>query len=360
MKGNEMKRRLFVTIAFLAVAMLPALADTANVEVVVLDDATGLPLEGVRVTGYFTVDIGWRAWTESSVPNKAEALTDKRGLCKVSGKTNCGKVGCWIENPPNGYYCPPRGWGHTYTNKNFFGVWQPDNLVATIRLQRVEHPIPLFVKRVKLRDYEHGIGGFDGTNSFLRFDLMKGDWLPPYGKGEVADMRINSKLKITDRERKFRYATKRVEDVLFYDLANNIMFGNDDDFVQPFNADRTAGIKVRTAEDENFANVINRVRGMRKKIARNGNWNCEYFSDSEPDRCYTFRIRTRRNDKGELVEAYYGKIYGDFEFEGDDKKGLIGVKFLYYLNPKSLDRNLEWDMKTNLCPNPGGLSMPQP
>ena len=265
-----------------------------------------------------------------------------------------------MKNPPDGYYHPALGWKNKFTSKDHFGIWQPDNLVATIRLQRVEHPIPLYVKRVELRDYERGIGGFDGTNSVLRFDLMKGDWLPPYGKGEVADMRINSELKITDRERKFRYATKRVEDVLFYDLANNIMFGNDDDFVQPFNADRTAGIKVRTAEDENFANVINRVRGMRKKIARNGNWNCEYFSDSVPDRCYTFRIRTRRNDKGELVEAYYGKIYGDFEFEGDDKKGLIGVKFLYYLNPKPLDRNLEWDMKTHLCPTAGKHESRQP
>ena len=84
------------------------------------------------------------------------------------------------------------------------------------------------------------------------------------------------------------------------------------------------------------------------------------FDSKDPNRCYTFRIRSRRNEKGELVEAYYGKIYGDFEFEGDDKKGLIGVKFLYYLNPTSLDRNLEWDMKNNLCPNPGELGMRQP
>ena len=34
--------------------------------------------------------------------------------------------------------------------------------------------------------------------------------------------------------------------------------------------------------------------------------------------------------------------------------------FMYYLNPTSLDRNLEWDMKTNLCPNPGPLSYPMP
>ena len=34
--------------------------------------------------------------------------------------------------------------------------------------------------------------------------------------------------------------------------------------------------------------------------------------------------------------------------------------FMYYLNLKPLDRNLEWDMKTNLCPNPGFLGQKQP
>jgi hypothetical protein len=36
------------------------------------------------------------------------------------------------------------------------------------------------------------------------------------------------------------------------------------------------------------------------------------------------------------------------------------IAFIYYFNPKPLDRNLEWDMKNNLCPRPRGLSMPMP
>ena len=42
------------------------------------------------------------------------------------------------------------------------------------------------------------------------------------------------------------------------------------------------------------------------------------------------------------------------------ESGLDVVHFLYYLNPNPLDRNLEWDMKTNLCPNPGKIGQPQP
>ena len=153
-------------------------------------------------------------------------------------------------------------------------------------------------------------------------------------------------MKVTGRERKYRYATKKVEDVLFYELASHVKVDGNDDFIQIVDTDQMSGIKIRKVKDVAIANQITRVNGMRKQVSKNGNWHCEYFSDKDPNRCYTFRIRTRRNEKGELVEAYYGKIYGDFEFEGDDKKGLIGVKFLYYLNPKSLDRNLEWDIVT--------------
>ena len=77
-----------------------------------------------------------------------------------------------------------------------------------------------------------------------------------------------------------------------------------------------AFVVLLRAEKETGVALITRTKGKRKRFDRNKDWHCEYFSDADPNRCYTFRIRPRRNDKGELVEAYYGKIYGDFELEG--------------------------------------------
>ena len=74
--------------------------------------------------------------------------------------------------------------------------------------------------------------------------------------------------------------------------------------------------------------------------------------ESDDDRCCSFRIRSRFDENGNLIEAYYGKIYGDFRFKGTETFGFNGASFLYYLNPTSLDRNLEWDMKNNLCTKP--------
>ena len=39
---------------------------------------------------------------------------------------------------------------------------------------------------------------------------------------------------------------------------------------------------------------------------------------------------------------------------------LDGFEMACYLTPTSLDRNLEWDMKTNLCPDPGNLGERRP
>ena len=86
----------------------------------------------------------------------------------------------------------------------------------------------------------------------------------------------------------------------------------------------------------------------------------KYYDEYDKNRCYYFRIRSKFDDKGNLIEAYYGKVYGDFKIGAHIDIGLDVVKFLYYLNPTPNDRNLEWDMKTNLCPNPGKIGQFQP
>ena len=206
-----------------------------------------------------------------------------------------------------------------------------------------------------------GIGGFDGTNFVVRFDLMKGDWLAPYGKGETADLEFKTVLEIKGKERKFRYASRKVEDVLFYELATDISPCSTNDAISKVQIKEDAGIKIRMVNDDFSSRQIVRSRGKRKIIRLKfpNEWNCEYYSNYNKSQCYKFRVRSRYDEKGKLKEAYYGKIYGDFEIQGDEKRGITSISFLYYLNPTSLDRNLEWDMKTNLCPEPGVINSPR-
>ena len=350
--------KLALLFAVLTVACLKA--DTARFSVVVLDLEEGFPISNATVRANFSKDIGWRAWTDSACPDVAIATTDKNGECKLNGKTNCGRVCCWVSQPPKKYYRDD-GWGYKYKSKNIFGVWQPDNLVVTLRLQRVEHPIPLFVKKATLQNHKNGIGGFDGTNSVVRFDFLKGDWLPPHGSGEVADVEFKSTLNIKGKAW-FSFEPRKYDWVYFYNLGTELICLNKDDGFSVFAPEPCVGIKIRNADATPKTRRLGLINiGRNQKFHKNGeDWDCQNYKDNFSERNISFRIRSKYDDNGNLKEAYYGKIYGDFEIDGDEKKGVTRISFMYYLNLTSLDRNLEWDMKNNLCVNPGSLSEPMP
>ena len=330
-------------------------ANTAKIGAYVIDEVSLRPLSGAIVRGGFDNDNGWLAWTQAAPMNEDFRTTDASGRCWVQGETNNGEAGYAVRTPPEGYYCPCQGVGFSFKKKSLLGVWQPDNLVATIRLQRVEHPIPLSVKRVRLADFEKGIFKEKGPNGILQFDLMKGDWLPPHGNGVRADLTIDSLKTVTGSVRDFNFQTRKWDDVSFYDFRQEISVPSND-CLTAVNVDPCVGIKIRMGSDLGHGTDIVRQMGLRKRIDKRNKWHYDRYKDYDKDRCYTFRVRSRYDEKGRLVAAYYGKIYGDFEFQYNENLGITEVRFTYYFNPVSLDKNLEWDMKTNLCPDPGWIN----
>ena len=343
-----MKINVMIQAFFIAEASLLH-ADTARFSALVIDDSTSMPISGVTVRANFVENIGWRAWTESSRPDVDIKATGRDGRCRLTGKTNCGGVCCWVPEPPQGYYAG-RGWGHGYKEKNFFGVWQPDNLVATIRLQRVEHPIPLFVKKLSSRNHPYGGRVFDKANGVLEFDFLVGDWLPPVGKGEIADVRF---VRMPQEDLGEGMNGAGVRGRVYRDSMSVLFLGKDNGLVE-IKSPAPAGLRIRTAPEEGFCDSYKCWDGIGRDL--------QPVSSYDKFRDFCFRIRTRRNDKGEIVEALYGKIYGDISFAPafDPLENVASVCMLYYLNPTPLDRNLEWDMKTNLCPNPGSLGQLHP
>ncbi len=328
-------------------------SDVAKLKVLVIDDETQEPMPGVVVRGGFEVDNGWLAWTESSRPNEDFKVTDRQGLCSVQGRTNCGEAGAAVRKVPIGYYRPSEGVGFSFKKKDFLGVWQPDNLVVTIRLQRVEHPIPLFVKRVGDHINRSKVGYVDGTNTLFKYDLVVGDYLPPDGRGEVADLVVESRLTSLFSTNIYR------QTMFFYDFTNTMSFPGEGNGVVSSMTRATDGIRLRVAPEEGYERAAVSRCGNRMKVMPPNIWD-DVYTECNPNRCHYFRIRSRYDESGNLVGGYYGKIYGDFEIGCRLRYGGCSVEFLYYLNPTPLDRNLEWDMKTNLCPNPGNLGERRP
>lgn len=329
-------------------------ADTAKIGALVLDGVTGGPIPNAKVEGCFDMDYGWAAFKGNPGPNVDYAVTDASGRCKLSGKTNVGSAGVSVRKAPNGYYPTTHGDGYDYKEKNLFGVWQPDNLVVTIRLQRVENPIPLFVKQVgevdPLGGSSHRMFSGKATEENIAFDLIKGDWLPPAGQGEQEDIVFTRMPKRSYGEfvgksgikgESFRHTMT----VCFPGVGNGLV-------AMPTQPERK--LKIRQAPDSGYRSEFEVWYERGKKLHGRLSY--------DRDRCFCFRIRTKCNDKGEITEAYYGKVYGDIAFSTQEQPEVFFVAapcMRYYLNPTPLDRNLEWNM-VNLCKNPGKLYNPQP
>ena len=183
-----MRHNVIMLLCVVSFSAMHADADNARFRVSVVDSSTGAPIAGVVVRGTFTDK--YVRWENTREYHDYDVVSGRDGVCHFKGRTNCGCAGFriglstgkpWVDIPFVGQYYRTPWVDIPFAERDVmpFSWWQPDNLVITVCLQRVEHPVPLFVKRVRLRNGNRGIGGFDGTNSVIRFDMIKGDWLPP-------------------------------------------------------------------------------------------------------------------------------------------------------------------------------------
>lgn len=317
-------------------------ADLAKVGAFVVDGWTGEPLKNVLVRGGFDNHWGWLAVKGAPLPNESFARTDVNGFCRLRGRTNIGEAGVSVREAPPGFYRPRYGEGWSFRRKNLLGIWQPDNLVATIRLQRVERPIPLFVKRVaKVSRGEFTADIFPRGEDTLRYDLLMGDWLAPVGTGRVADVTFTRHPR-EDLGEGVNGADVRGPS---YRDSMTVRFPGEGNGLVESNPAPNLRLRIRTAPEDGYRPEYLCWRGTNRKLEDDGNY--------DENRCFCFRIRTRRDDRGRIVGAYYGKIYGDITFAYQFRPEFVpaSVCMSYYLNPTPLDRNLEWDRKTNLGPD---------
>ena len=324
-------------------SMYQSNADLAKVGAFVVDGWTGEPLKNVLVRGGFDNHWGWLAVKGAPLPNESFARTDVNGFCRLRGRTNIGEAGVSVREAPPGFYRPRYGEGWSFRRKNLLGIWQPDNLVATIRLQRVEHPIPLFVKRVaKVTRGVFTADIFPKGEDTLRYDLLMGDWLPPVGTGRVADVTFTRHPR-EDLGEGVNGADVRGPS---YRDSMTVRFPGEGNGLVESNPSPNLRLRIRTAPEDGYLPEYLCWKGRDKTL--------EHVGSYDENRCFCFRIRTRRDDRGRIVGAYYGKIYGDITFVYQFRPEFVPVASVcmsYYLNPTPLDRNLEWNRKTNLGPD---------
>ena len=261
-------------------------------------DETGNPVAGAKI------QIGYDMST-----NVIVGLTDTNGMFTASHKGRSENLAFQAEKAE---YYPFQMSYHMGRN------YKPDkwNPVQTVMLKRIIKPIPMYAKQVRTHvpDLDKPMG----------YDLMIGDWIAPYGRGVQADILFTAHFDKPDSNES--------------DFKLTVSFPNKDDGIQEFIAPvyylGSQGSALRSSEEAptngyqpEWIQTDNRKAGQPVKTNRDLNRN------------YYFRVRTKVDDRGNIVSAHYGKIYGDF------------MTFCYYLDSTPNDRNIEFDPKQNLLTN---------
>jgi hypothetical protein len=253
-------------------------------------------------------------------PTEVRGTTDTSGFCILAGNGTDGSVSIGILK--EGYY-----YGNAellFTNGDrILNHWLPWNPMVEVIIQKKGIQVPMYARRVN--EIKMPIEG-----NAAGFDLMAGDWVAPYGKGEQSDFlfKFDSKPETKAPPREFPP----------YDVTWIVGFQNDGDGIQPA-APLPHGFRVARQAPAD---------GYEPELAKHS-----YKEPGQPahvdfldGQSYFFRVRTKKDAQGKINSALYGKISGDF------RMGITGtLTFTYYLNPESNSRNMEFDPKQNLSKN---------
>ena len=333
-----MKLLLSVCLISALVARAYALSPSVALGIKVVDEEEN-PLPGIPVACIFPDKTRLGDDDYSIVTNR----TGDDGVTRFNGRSYNG----WVEYgmiEKEGYY--PIGAIRTDFTKITGLVikkWLPYDGVQTIALQRKGNPIPLFIREEDDGWYQDLTTAPDRK---FRYDLIKGDWMPPFGKGEHTDIEFQL---LPRKDFGIHTGLSGIPGQSYRDEIAMRFTGKDNGIMSVI-PPPNAVLKIREAPFEGYEQQSVSWSGRDKNIQPERSDNKE--------KCQAFRIRTVKDQEGRIISALYGKVYGGFLLTYKVEDHPSGVSFTYYLNLTPNDRNLEWDMKHNLCPVRGSFNQP--
>ncbi len=256
-------------------------------------DEAGLPVIGAKA------DVNY--YTNRALASM-EGPTDADGIFVASHLSYGGEIGFAVGK--SGYYTTKGSYtlGFNYDPAKW-------SLSQTVVLKKIGKPVPMYAKSVNL-----GMPTFDKP---IGYDLEVGDWVGPFGKGVNGDILFTGHFNDnTNNESDYSLT------VTFPNPADGLQEFTTTIFAQegPYSELRSSHEAPLDGYQSEWVQANNRPLGRTRDAHHN----------------YYIRVRTKIDDRGNIVSAHFGKIYGDF------------MQFRYYLNPTINDRNVEFDPKLNL------------
>lgn len=287
-------------------------------------DNDGLPISNALIRiGFSTSHVIFGGGHDGTANRGyAEGYTDTNGIGMV--KFNCQSSDFAWRAEADGYYRGESHKEHFEFEEVFFSpvfgyvILKEHEKSGSETLWKKRNPQPMMAHGVSYEEDQHL---FPTENGRYGFDLMKFDWLPPLGKGEIADFHI------------VRRIGEDVPDgvVGYLEFSDNCgmyvrkQTGNKT-FPSTYEADTNAVFKAR------FPFIFDHADDGRKAVT--------YKDIINADEYGVLRTRVVLDDNGEIVKANYSKILGPFRV-GEAYRGWVLYTPCAVFNPRINDPNLE-------------------
>jgi hypothetical protein len=298
----KIKTCLLVTlIAGLAGAQIYPLEHQWSARLKAVDD-NGVPVTGAKIRVSYSV----------YTTNQISGLTDTNGSFVATHHDATENLS--INAEKQGYY----PFSFTYYKGDYQPArWNPN---LTVLLRKIGKPIAMYAQRARIEVPELG--------KPIGFDLMEGDWVAPYGHGKTSDF-------IFEAQRRFNSWQD-------FDSSFSLTFHSPDDGLFAISMPLDQGSTLRLPAVAPKSGYATELSGQLSDTPSKA-----WETSEKKDQNYYFRVRTVKDDGGNIVSAHYGKIYGDFKIDAINSKTLL-IFFQYYLNPTPNSHNVEFDPKQNL------------
>ena len=337
---------LITSIIFAGFATNAQQTHEAKITIRVIDES-GNPITNVPVSSS-TIDSyreGTAWWGGVANYKDITVYTDGSGIATMVVPKTESSLTYGARNFP-GYYWG--GGGYNF-KKSIAGQWQPWNPTVELVLKAIGVQVPMYARQVRERKIPN-------QGKPIGFDLMVGDWIHPYGNGELSDFVFQYDNVITktiaNTAPTYNGHTRTwMREV--YDNRLTVKFSNEDDGVQ-FVSSMGGGLPLpRLAPIGGYQSTLSKRDWLELTTNRVDLPHPALFtvahSDYQKDANYFFRVRTKKDANSKVVSALYGKVYGDFKIVSNN--GLTEINFTYYLNSEPNSRNMEFDLKKNLFKN---------
>jgi hypothetical protein len=291
-------------------------------------DETGSPLENARTVISYVM---------GRDADEHIGLTDRNGVFSAQGTA---LVGIYLAASKDGYY-PAR-----FDNSRSDVLPSGSNIEKLFVLPRVLKPTALYA--LDLRPGRGHSMHFPVQNEWLGYDFKIGDWVPPYGKGRIADILfrfrnqfIGWKSSDKDMENNRRINSGASEEEIRF------TYGKFDAELEISFPGEKEGIHEEKDRFLPYGQLKLPHTAPADGYVSTWRYTANTYSPTTARDNVGFFLRTRiqLDESGNITSTNYTKILGDFYL---DARG--DLRFSSYFNPVPNDRNLEFDPKRNLFP----------